>query len=226
MTGWPNPSSGTPRRRCTGSPCRSSGELRCAANLDVFEQESVLDPVRAHEPELERLEIDLRDIPIVGDVRGAGYFWAIELVLTRTRWRRSRKTSERLLRGYLAPRFYEAGLICRTDDRGHPIVQLAPPLVAGPDEFDFIEATRCAPCSPDVEGRMALLVSQSRCADYPFCRIVILPPLSSRAGSGRLKVVLFPRFDSPSVFGRILDEQAGHWSIHPTADAEVTRRYV
>jgi hypothetical protein len=112
------------------------------ANLDVFEQEHVLDNVRAHEPELQARLEGLRDIPIVGDVRGGGYFWAIELVRDQdTKETFPKDERERLLRGYLAPRFYEAGLICRTDDRGHPIVQLAPPLIAGPVEFDFIEAT-------------------------------------------------------------------------------------
>ena len=84
----------------------------------------------------------LRDIPIVGDVRGAGYFWAIELVRDQaTKETFPKEERDRLLRGFIAPRLYDAGLICRTDDRGDPIVQLAPPLIAGPEEFDFIERT-------------------------------------------------------------------------------------
>ena len=109
-------------------------------NLDAFAAEQVLDHVRANEPEL-RVRLDgLRDVPIVGDVRGAGYFWALELVRDQaTRERFAVDESDRLLREYLAPRFYEEGLICRTDNRGDPIVQLAPPLIAGPPEFDVIE---------------------------------------------------------------------------------------
>src|SRR4051794_777246 len=107
------------------------------ANLGVFEQEHVLDNVLAHEAGFrERLE-HLRDLPIVGDVRGAGYFQALEMVpdpasdATFTAEQR-----EELLRGFLLPRFYEAGLIARADDRGDPVVQLAPPLVARDAELD------------------------------------------------------------------------------------------
>ena len=112
------------------------------ANLDLFDEERVLDNVRAREPDLRARLEGLRDIPIVGDVRGAGYFWAIELVRDRdTKETFPKEQRDQLLRGFMAPRLYEAGLICRTDDRGDPIVQLAPPLIAGPEEFDFIERT-------------------------------------------------------------------------------------
>jgi adenosylmethionine-8-amino-7-oxononanoate aminotransferase len=112
------------------------------ANLDVFDQEDLLGRVRRYEPELRgRLE-SLRDLPIVGDVRGAGYFYAIELVRDReTRERFSPEESESLLRGFLSGRLFDAGLICRADDRGDPVVQLAPPLVCGPEQFDQIETT-------------------------------------------------------------------------------------
>jgi adenosylmethionine-8-amino-7-oxononanoate aminotransferase len=112
------------------------------ANLDIFDREAILEHVRAHEGELqERLE-SLLDIPIVGEVRGAGYFWAMELVKDRdTKAGFSADESEDLLRSFLSPRLYEAGLVCRADDRGDPVVQLAPPLIADRAEFDFIEAT-------------------------------------------------------------------------------------
>jgi adenosylmethionine-8-amino-7-oxononanoate aminotransferase len=111
------------------------------ANLDAMEGEGVLDHVRAHEAGFrERLE-GLRDIPLVGDVRGAGYFVALELVRDQqTKETFSHEESERLLRGFLSPRLFDAGLICRTDDRGDPVVQLSPPLVAGDDELDEIES--------------------------------------------------------------------------------------
>jgi adenosylmethionine-8-amino-7-oxononanoate aminotransferase len=110
-------------------------------NLDAMESEGVLDQVRAHEAGFrERLE-GLRDIPIVGDVRGAGYFLALELVRDQdTGETFSDEDSERLLRAFLAPRLFDAGLIARTDDRGDPVVQLSPPLVAGDDELDAIES--------------------------------------------------------------------------------------
>jgi hypothetical protein len=83
----------------------------------------------------------LRDIPIVGDVRGAGFFQAIELVKDKT----TKETfddeeSEHLLRGFLSGALYHHGLICRTDDRGDPVVQLAPPLICDTEQFEEIEA--------------------------------------------------------------------------------------
>jgi hypothetical protein len=110
------------------------------ANLDLFDKEDLLTHVRTHEGELRSRLEGLCDLPIVGDVRGAGYFWAIELVKDRdTRARFSRPEGESLLRGFLARALFEAGLICRTDDRGDPVIQLAPPLTCGPEEFDKIE---------------------------------------------------------------------------------------
>ena len=83
----------------------------------------------------------LRDLPIVGDVRGAGYFQAIELVKDQeTKETFDAEESEELLRGFLSGELYKRGLICRTDDRGDPIVQLSPPLIAGPEQFEEIEA--------------------------------------------------------------------------------------
>jgi adenosylmethionine-8-amino-7-oxononanoate aminotransferase len=112
------------------------------ANLDIFDKEDLLAHVRANEPELRARLESLRDLPIVGDVRGAGYFYGIELVRDReTRERFSHEESESLLRGFLAGRLFEAGLICRADDRGDPVVQLAPPLVCGPEQFEQMETT-------------------------------------------------------------------------------------
>ena len=80
-----------------------------------------------------------RDLPIVGDVRGAGYFYGIELVKDKdTRETFDDDESERLLRGFLSGALYDAGLICRADDRGDPVVQLAPPLTCGEEEFEVM----------------------------------------------------------------------------------------
>lgn len=111
------------------------------ANLDVFERDDICGHVRAHEARFKQLIDGLRDIPLVGDVRGAGYFLAIELVpdqASRTVF--TPEQSKWLLRDFLSPRLYAAGLICRADDRGEPVITLSPPLIASEDEFAFIES--------------------------------------------------------------------------------------
>ena len=111
------------------------------ANLDVLHRERLCERVLEHEPAFRAMLDGLRDIAIVGDVRGAGYFQAIELVKDRDTLARFEPAErEALLRGFLAPELYRRGLICRTDDRGDPVIQLAPPLIAGPDEFAEMES--------------------------------------------------------------------------------------
>jgi adenosylmethionine-8-amino-7-oxononanoate aminotransferase len=111
------------------------------ANLDIFEREDLCGHVREHETRFRETLEGLRDLPIVGDVRGAGYFQAIELVKDRdTKESFTEEESERLLRGFLSGELYRRGLICRADDRGDPVVQLAPPLIAGEEQFEEIEA--------------------------------------------------------------------------------------
>jgi adenosylmethionine-8-amino-7-oxononanoate aminotransferase len=118
--------------------------ISCAvamANLDAYEREGVFEHVRTHEPAFREMLESLRDIPIVGDVRGAGYFQAIELVKDRdTKQTFTSEESETLLRGFLSGELFRRGLICRADDRGEPVVQLSPPLIAGPQQFEEIEA--------------------------------------------------------------------------------------
>jgi adenosylmethionine-8-amino-7-oxononanoate aminotransferase len=112
------------------------------ANLDVFDREEVLDHVCGHEAGFRSRLEGLRDLPIVGDVRGAGYFQALEMVPDQgSDARFTAEQREDLLRGFLLPRFYEEGLIARADDRGDPVVQLAPPLIAGDTELDVIATT-------------------------------------------------------------------------------------
>ena len=101
------------------------------AALDVYERENVLDNVRALEPYLRDRLAELYRIPLVGDVRGAGFFWAVELVRDReTRERFSAAEADWLLRGVLSDAMDDLGLLCRLDDRGEPVIQLSPPLVA------------------------------------------------------------------------------------------------
>ena len=110
------------------------------ANLDVFEREHLTDHVKANAPAFRAALERLLDLPIVGDVRGAGYFYGIELVKDKaTRETFTAAESDRLLRGFLSPALWDVGLYCRADDRGDPVVQLAPPLTIGPPEFDEIE---------------------------------------------------------------------------------------
>ena len=120
-----------------GHPVSSAVAL---ANLAVFEDERILENVQANAPAFEAMLEGLRDIPIVGDVRGAGYFRAVELVKDReTKETFDDDEAEWLLRGFLTGELFSRGLICRADDRGDPVIQLSPPLIAGPDEFAEIE---------------------------------------------------------------------------------------
>jgi adenosylmethionine-8-amino-7-oxononanoate aminotransferase len=110
------------------------------ANLDVIENEHLIERVLENEAAFRSTLENLRDLPIVGDVRGMGYFYGIELVKNAT----TRETftaaeAELLLRGHLSKRLLELGLVCRADDRGDPVIQLSPPLIAGQAEFDEIE---------------------------------------------------------------------------------------
>ncbi len=109
------------------------------ANLDVFEREDLCAHVLDKEPEFRQILESLRDIPIVGDVRGAGYFHAVELVKDKeTKESFNDEESESLLRGLLSGALYDRGLICRADDRGDPVIQIAPPLIADSEEFELI----------------------------------------------------------------------------------------
>jgi adenosylmethionine-8-amino-7-oxononanoate aminotransferase len=111
------------------------------ANIEVIEREGLCERVLANEAALRDMLEGLRDLPIVGDVRGAGYFQAIELVKDKdTKESFDDEESEELLRGFLSGELYRRGLICRTDDRGDPIVQLSPPLIAGEEQFEEIES--------------------------------------------------------------------------------------
>ena len=129
------------------------------ANIDVIEREGLCEHVRANEGRLREVLDGLRDLPIVGDVRGAGYFQAIELVKDKeTKETFDHEESEELLRGFLSGELYRRGLICRTDDRGDPIIQLSPPLIAGEEQFEEIEAILRAVLSEASERMDSLVV--------------------------------------------------------------------
>jgi adenosylmethionine-8-amino-7-oxononanoate aminotransferase len=110
------------------------------ANLDIFEREGLVDHVHSQAPAFRSTLEKLLDLPIVGDVRGEGFFYGIELVKDKqTRETFNEDESERLLRGFMSKALFDAGLYCRADDRGDPVVQLAPPIIIGQKEFDDIE---------------------------------------------------------------------------------------
>ena len=110
------------------------------ANLDVFERDNLLGNVRANEGGFRAALDKLTDLPIVGDVRGDGYFYGIEMVKDKaTRETFTDEESERLLRGYMSHALFDAGLVCRADDRGDPVIQLSPPLICTQEHFDEME---------------------------------------------------------------------------------------
>jgi adenosylmethionine-8-amino-7-oxononanoate aminotransferase len=122
-----------------GHPVQAAVALK---NIEIMRRERIIEHVRESEDEfLERLET-LLELPIVGDVRGCGFFYALELVKnSETRESFSDEECDELLRGFVSPRLFERGLICRSDDRGDPVVQISPPLVAAEEEFEFIVST-------------------------------------------------------------------------------------
>ena len=116
--------------------------VQCAValkNIEIMKRERIVEHVREKEGVFRAKLETLLDLDIVGDVRGAGFFYALELVKdSETKQTFDDAECEALLRGYLSPAFFEAGLICRADDRGDPVVQISPPLVAGEAEMDEI----------------------------------------------------------------------------------------
>jgi adenosylmethionine-8-amino-7-oxononanoate aminotransferase len=119
-----------------GHPVGSAIALK---NIEIMKRERIVEHVAATQDQFKATLSQLLDLPIVGDVRGTGFFYAIELVKDKdTRESFNHEECETLLRGFLSPRLFERGLICRSDDRGDPVVQISPPLVAGQQEFDQI----------------------------------------------------------------------------------------
>jgi adenosylmethionine-8-amino-7-oxononanoate aminotransferase len=116
--------------------------VQCAIalkNIEIMKREQIVEGVQENEQRFRSTLAQLLELPICGDLRGAGYFWAVELVKNKeTRESFTAEECESLLRGFLSNRLFEKGLICRADDRGDPVIQISPPLVAGQQEFDEI----------------------------------------------------------------------------------------
>ena len=119
--------------------------VQCAIalkNIEIMKRERIVENVRDNGDTFRATLEQLLELPIVGDIRGTGFFYAIELVKDKeTREGFTHDECETLLRGFLSPRLFEKGLICRADDRGDPVVQISPPLIATQDEFDKITGT-------------------------------------------------------------------------------------
>src|SRR5438034_5795069 len=117
-----------------GHPVQAAIALK---NLGIMQREKIVEHVQEQQDAVRAQLAQLLELPIVGDLRGTGFFYALELVKDKeTRETFSDDECERLLRGFLTPRMFEAGLICRADDRGDPVIQISPPLIAGKAEFD------------------------------------------------------------------------------------------
>jgi adenosylmethionine-8-amino-7-oxononanoate aminotransferase len=114
--------------------------VQCAIalkNIEIMKREKIVENVRDNGHAFRDTLAQLLDLDIVGDLRGTGYFYALELVKDKeTKAGFSDEDSETLLRGFLSPQLFERGLICRADDRGDPVVQISPPLIATQAEFD------------------------------------------------------------------------------------------
>ena len=154
------------------------------ANLDLFEREDLLGRVLAHEAGFELALTSLLDLPIVADVRGAGYLRAVELVRDPdTREPFTADECRWLLKGLVSRRLGEEGLICRTDDRGDPVITLAPPLISGPDEFERIEAALRTVLT-EAWGASARPLTAERPAAGQDEHLLATAPGSIRRGSG------------------------------------------
>jgi adenosylmethionine-8-amino-7-oxononanoate aminotransferase len=117
-----------------GHPVAAAVALK---NIEIMKRERVVEGVVERQEAFRRTLAQLLDLEIVGDLRGTGYFWALELVKDKeTRETFDDDECETLLRGFLSPELFRRGLICRADDRGDPVIQISPPLVAGQAEFD------------------------------------------------------------------------------------------
>ena len=110
------------------------------ANLDIFEREGLNDRVKDQAPRFRATLEKLYDLPIVGDIRGEGYFYSVELVKDKATKQTFTGAERAAVLGQVSAALFEAGLYCRLDDRGEPVIQLAPPLISGPAEFDTIES--------------------------------------------------------------------------------------
>jgi adenosylmethionine-8-amino-7-oxononanoate aminotransferase len=119
-----------------GHPVQAAVALK---NIEIMKRDRIVEHVAETQDQFRKTLSQLLDLPIAGDLRGTGFFYALEIVKDKeTRESFNDEECETLLRGFLSPRLFERGLICRSDDRGDPVVQISPPLIAEEQEFDQI----------------------------------------------------------------------------------------
>jgi len=119
-----------------GHPVQAAVALK---NIEIMKRERIVEHVAETQDDFRATLAQLLELDIVGDLRGTGFFYALELVKDKeTRETFDDDECEALLRSFLSPRLFERGLICRADDRGDPVVQISPPLIAGRQEFEEI----------------------------------------------------------------------------------------
>jgi adenosylmethionine-8-amino-7-oxononanoate aminotransferase len=117
-----------------GHPVQAAVALK---NIEIMRRERIVEHVAETQDAFRATLSQLLELPIVGDIRGTGFFYAVELVKDKeTRGSFDEAECETLLRDFLSPRLFEKGLICRADDRGDPVVQISPPLIARQEQFD------------------------------------------------------------------------------------------
>jgi adenosylmethionine-8-amino-7-oxononanoate aminotransferase len=130
-----------PKRAFTHGITFGGHPLSCAialANLGIMEREDLIGHVQRHTSEFRaRCQRLVDEHPMVGDLRGDGYFWSLELVKDKeTKATFTPEERDELIKGFLTPRARELGVYMRFDDRAETAAQFSPPLVAGPAEFE------------------------------------------------------------------------------------------
>ncbi|WP_416963712.1 aminotransferase class III-fold pyridoxal phosphate-dependent enzyme [Streptomyces sp. Agncl-13] len=118
-----------------GHPLSAAIALR---SLDIMERDRILDNVRGLQDHLATRMNSLAALPIVGDVRGAGFFYACELVGDLDDGGFSDTARATLVADLVPRRLREAGLLARVYNRAAPLVQIAPPLISDRHLLDRI----------------------------------------------------------------------------------------
>ena len=130
-----------PKRAFTHGITFGGHPLSCAiavANLAIMEREDLIGRVQRQTSEFRaRCQALVDEHPMVGDLRGDGYFWSLELVKDKeTKETFTPEERDELIKGFLTPRARELGVYMRFDDRAETAAQFSPPLVAGRAEFE------------------------------------------------------------------------------------------
>lgn len=115
------------------------GTAVAMVNLDILEREDLYGRVLMKESEFRKVLEGLRELSVVSDVRGAGYFQALELSTDARQLKGSCGVSrDGDFAASLALACRRRGLLCRAVGRDEPIIQLAPPLIADTEQFHEI----------------------------------------------------------------------------------------